>query len=64
MTDWLPWGASLMLTTLGALYVLTREGDAAANRGRARSIVLAGGALSLVVYLLSLVLGESWLPYA
>ena len=64
MTDWLPWGAALMLTTLGALHVLTREGDAATNRKQARLIVLAGGVLTLVVYLLYLVFGERWLPYA
>lgn len=63
MTDWLPWGALLMATTLGTLWALVRDGDAAANRAWARRVLVIGGGLTLIVYLLYIVVGERWIPY-
>lgn len=63
MTDWLPWGALLMATTLGTLWALIRDGDLATNRALARRILLFGGLATTLVYLLYIVIGETWLPY-
>jgi hypothetical protein len=63
MTDWLPWGGLLTSTTLATLWALTRDGDPADGRRLARRILLIGGALTVLCYLLYVLFGESWLPY-
>lgn len=64
MTDWLPWGALLTATTLATLWALTRGKDPTDDRRLARRILLVGGTLTTVTYVLYIALGEAWLPYA
>lgn len=63
MTDWLPWGALLTATTLATLWALTRGRDLGEDRRLARRLLLVGGALTSLCFLLYIALGESWLPY-
>lgn len=63
MTDWLPWGALLTATSLATLWALTRGREAGEDRRLARRILLIGGALTTLCYLLYILLGEAWLPY-